>query len=264
MSARLCVAAGLLFFVAGCGPLFGAKAINGITFYCPGAGNIDFGDVGVRQGLEAAGYRGQVATFTWTIAPLNPAIDQTLRVNAKLRAGILSDYIEEYADKYPGRPVNLVGLSAGTGVAVWALEGLRAKYKVDNVVLLGSSLWFRYDMTEALKHVRGKVYVYYSPHDAVLAGPMKVFGTIDGKFGEDGAGAVGLRPPRGAGDRIVNVPYRSEFQRYGYYGGHVDSTSPAFVRNVLARHILSEAKTAQADTDSATPAQPVLQAGTRD
>jgi hypothetical protein len=104
-------------------------------------------------------------------------------------------------------------------------------------VLLGSSLYYRYDAGKAVPHVKGSIYCYYSPHDAVLMGPMRVFGTIDGVFFEPGAGEVGLQSPHGA-DRIVNIPWRSEYQRYGYSGGHVDSTSPAFVRVEIAQRIM--------------------------
>lgn len=229
----------LLLFAAlvGCGPQYSEKAKIGVTYYCPGAGNVDFGDSGLRKGLEEAGYKGEVAAYVWTIS-FNPAIDQTLRLNAKLRARRLASIIESYIDEYPGRPVNLVGLSAGTGIAVWALEALDPKYKVDNVVLLSSSLWYKYDVSKALERVKNKIYVYYSPNDAVLAGPMKIFGSIDGVFGEDGAGSVGLQS-RGAGSRVVNIRWNPAWEELGYYGGHVDSTSPDFVRAVLSKHLLT-------------------------
>jgi pimeloyl-ACP methyl ester carboxylesterase len=228
----------LLFPLVGCGPQFSDKAKFGITFYCPGAGNFDFGDAGIRQGLQEAGYPGEVAAYLWTIS-FNPAIDQTLRFNAKLRGQQLARIIEHYVDHYHGQPVNVIGLSAGTGVAIWALEDLKPGHNVDNVVLLGSSLWHRYDVSKALRHVNGKIYCYYSPDDPVLAGPMKVFGTIDGVFGgEEGAGAVGLHPPRDA-DRVVNIRWRPAFGQYGYHGGHTDATSSQFVRAYISAHIIS-------------------------
>lgn len=249
---------------AGCGPSFGPRAVNGITFYCPGIGNTDFGDAGIRKGLTEAGYQGQIATFNWTLAPIVGVVDQTLRVNARLRARILARYIEQYEDKYPGRPVNLIGISAGTGVAIWALEDLDARYSVDNVILLASSLHHRYDVRKALQRVRGRIYNYYSPYDAILNGPMKLFGTIDGVFGEDGAGAVGLHPPGGAGERVVNIKYRDEYRRYGYYGGHVDSTSPEFVRHVLAPHLVSRTVAAARETGFATAGRTTPPAGPAD
>lgn len=223
--------------LAGCTNGFGPRAQYGITFYCPGAGNVDMGDAGLREGLRARGYRGEVSRLTWSVS-FNPAIDQTVRAIAKLGATRLAGYIQDYMDQYPDREVNLVGLSAGSGVAIWALETLKPQYKVNNVILLGSSLSSDYDVSDALKRVKGNIYCYYSPNDAVLAGPMKVFGTIDGKLLVDGAGAVGLHPPHGQA-RVVNIGWRPEFERYGYTGGHVDSTSPAFVQQYISQHIMA-------------------------
>jgi hypothetical protein len=222
--------------LAGCAPAFGPQAKFGVTFYCPGAGNIDFGDQGVRVGLERAGYKGQVASVMWTVS-LNPAIDQLIKGNARVGAARLAECIQQYRDQYPQGEINIVGLSAGTGVAVWALEDLKPECQVNNVVLLSSSLYHRYDISKALARVRGRMYVYYSPNDAILAGPMKVFGTIDGVFFEDGVGAVGLHPPTGA-DRIENIPWQPEFAQYGYYGGHQDSTSPEFIYREVAPQLI--------------------------
>ncbi|QOJ14056.1 MAG: hypothetical protein HRU75_05145 [Planctomycetia bacterium] len=216
----------------GCASALTHRAEHGLTVYCPGAGNIDGGDRGVKAGLESAGWKGDVSSIFWTLG-FNPALDQTLRFNARLAGKRLARRIESYADAFPGRPVNLVGLSAGTGVAVWALEELRPGYRVDNVVLLGSSLWHRYDLTHALKRVKGRIYNYYSPHDSILTGPMKIFGTIDGVLMDHGAGAVGFAMQH---PQLVNIPWRREYERYGYRGGHVDSTSAAFVRVFIARH----------------------------
>jgi len=247
---RCGVVAGVLAAVAGCGPSFGPEARHGITFYCPGAGNIDFGDHGIREGLAQAGYRGQVASILWTFS-LNPAIDQAIRVNARLAAGRLARTIEAYKREYPEGEVNVIGLSAGTGVAIWAVEDLKPGCEVDNVILLSSSLWHRYDVAGALRHVKGKIYNFYSSEDPILAGPMKIFGTIDGVFFEDGAGAVGLHPPRGR-ERVVNIAWRPEFIKYGYYGGHTDVTSPAFVRFAIAPLIIGSKGLASTEIAGAT------------
>ncbi|MBK9127327.1 MAG: hypothetical protein IPM13_05960 [Phycisphaerales bacterium] len=247
----------LLGGLLGCAPRFGPRAEHGIIFYIPGAGNVDLGDAGLRRGLRARGYQGEVARLHWTYS-FNVAIDQSVRAFARLASKRLAEAIQEYSDAYPGRDINLVGLSAGTGIAIWALEDLRDEYSVNNVVLLSSSLWHRYDVSAALEHVRGKIYCYYSPTDAVLTGPMKVFGTIDGVFFQDGAGAVGLHPPPPADERVVNIAWRPEFQQLGYWGGHFDSTSPAFIEAFVADHLLGTPGVPQ--TDGAT----VLVSGPQD
>ncbi|MBI5865866.1 MAG: hypothetical protein HZB38_15450 [Planctomycetes bacterium] len=245
----------VLPLMPGCATVaYSSKAQNGVTYYCPGAGNTDFGDAGIRAGLEAAGYKGEVAAYIWTIS-FNVALDQTLRFNAKGKGENLARLIEQFMDKHPGVPVNIVGLSAGTGVGIWALENLKEGYSVENVVLLGSSLWYRYDVGKAARHVKGKIYVYFSPNDAILAGPMKIFGTIDGVFGEEGAGSVGLQSKGGA-DRIVNIRWRPEWEKYGYYGGHTDGTSSAFVKAVLSHHLLTPAGADAKTRDAAAATAP--------
>ncbi len=236
----------LLVMLSGCGASFGPQAKYGITFYCPGAGNVDMGDAGIREGLERAGYRGQVVRVTWSLS-FNPAIDQTVKPIARLGAARLAGQIQDYIDRYPDREVNLIGLSAGSGVAIWALEALKPGYRVDNVVLLASSLSSDYDVSEALRHVNGQVYNYYSPNDAVLTGPMKVVGTIDGKLLADGAGSVGLHSPNNS-NRVVNIRWRPEFRRYGYNGGHIDGTAPSFVHHYVARHIVTPRSAGLLDT----------------
>ncbi|MFO0839476.1 MAG: hypothetical protein U1D55_13250 [Phycisphaerae bacterium] len=257
-AAALILASTLL---TGCQATFGPNAVNGITFYCPGAGNLDFGDAGVREGLREAGYRGEVASFLWTVA-FNPAIDQALRINARLAGTTLSSTIRQYVDRYPGKPVNLVGLSAGTGIALWALEDLPPGYQVDNVVLLSGSIYYRRDISKALPHIKGKIYNYYSSNDIILAGPMKIFGTIDGVFGEDGAGAVGLSPPSGK-DRVVNISWRPEFASYGYVGGHVDSTRAPFIRQFVSKHILETPSIARETTPARSPVKAFQAAASR-
>ena len=234
--------------LVGCGGGFGERAEYGITFYCPGAGNVDLGDAGIREGLERAGYRGQVSRFTWSVG-FNPVIDQTVQPIARLGAQRLAGHIKDYLDRYPGRDVNVVGLSAGSGVAIWALENLAPGYKVNNVILLASSLSADYDVGRALRNVKGNIYNYYSPSDAVLTQLMKLANTIDGRIGADGAGAVGLRS-RGGGGRIVNVRWRPEFRRYGYHGGHTDGTSPAFVHHELSRYIVTPRSAGLLDNES--------------
>lgn len=226
-----------LALLAGCVSSFGPRAEHGITFYAPGAGNIDFGDAGVRAGLERAGYRGQVATVMWSVG-FNPLTDQIVTPFAKIGAARLASRIETYAQRYPGKPINLVGLSAGSGVAIWALEKLDRNIRVDNVVLMSSSLSYNYDISDALRHVKGKVYNYYSRFDPILQLPMKLAGTIDRRYGVDGAGAVGLKPPRG-GERVVNIPWKREYAQYGYSGGHTDVTSAPFVERYVAQYLIS-------------------------
>lgn len=228
----------------------------GKTFYVGGASNLDLFGNGVPEGLRAAGYRGDVRNFVWTIS-FNPLVDQLVTVNAKARAGLLSQNMERYHQRYPQNEINVIALSAGTGVAIWAIEDLK-RARANNVILLGSSLSHDYDVSQALRHIKGKIYVYYSSYDAVLEA-VEIVGTIDGKRGAKSAGQVGLKAPRGAEDRIVNVPWQRSYMRYGWAGGHTDCVNDRFIRYVVGPLIVPDA----APDPTMAPTRPVRTAAYR-
>lgn len=219
----------LLALVAGCN---NPKEKFGKIYYLDGAGNWGFGVTDVPAGLQAAGYPGDVEVYVWTTS-FSPAIDQVNIVANKLRAAGLTGKIKDYLTRYPSNKVNMIALSAGTGIAVWAVEGLPDGMMIENMVLLGSSLSYNYDMRQALRHVRGKVYVFHSGHDEVLTSAVRALGTVD-RTNEDSAGLVGLRPPGGGGGKVVNNGWSAKYTRYGWTGAHTDATSQAFIQAVVA------------------------------
>jgi pimeloyl-ACP methyl ester carboxylesterase len=224
----------------------------GRTYYIDGAGNWGYGVTEVQDGLQRAGYHGNVINFRWSYT-FNPALDQTIgRVAARARAKDLAKEITAYLARYPDNHVNIIALSAGTGVAVWACEALQPPAKVHNLILLGSSLSSRYDMRKALENIEGGVWVYYSPYDQVLNGPVRALGTIDGELGVDSAGLVGLHPPGLKSDKIHNIGWSARWERYGWGGAHTDATSEPFVRHELSKHILPPKA---ADMPATRPAQ---------
>lgn len=224
--------------LAACGFLSGCANPNeqyGRTWYIDGAGNWGFGVVDVPVGLKDAGYKGHVSNYRWSLT-LNPALDQTLRFIAKGSSGVLAAEITDFLKRNPEAKANIIALSAGTGVAVWAVENLKPPYKVDNLVLVGSSLSSRYDLRPALANMNGKIYCYYASTDPVLQGPVRILGTIDGTF-DDSAGLVGLRGPGANSGRVVNIGWNSRFTSLGWTGGHADCTNRRFVKAEISRRI---------------------------
>ncbi|MBN2563054.1 MAG: hypothetical protein JXQ75_19185 [Phycisphaerae bacterium] len=210
----------------------------GHTWYIDGAGNWGFGVLDVPRGLEAGGYKGAVTNHRWSLT-FNPALDQTFRFIAKGSGAALGHQITSYLKKHPDAEANIIALSAGTGVGVWAIENVEPPYKVDNFVMLGSSLSSKYDTSKALKNMKGKIYVFCTSTDPVLSGPVRALGTIDGTF-DDSAGLVGLRRAGSSGERIVNIARRSEHAAYGWTGGHADCTNHRFVQKYIAPHIVND------------------------
>lgn len=225
-----------LICLAGCSD---PKQKFGRTWYIDGAGNWGFGVFEVPEGLADAGYNGAVTNHRWSLT-LNPALDQTLRFIARGSGDLLGNEITSYLKNNPGAEANIIGLSAGSGVGMWAIENVKPPFKVNNFVLVGSSLSSKYDVRKALSNMKGKIFVYHSASDPVLNGPVRTLGTIDGSF-DDSAGLVGLRGPGSETGRVINIGWSSKFASLGWTGGHTDCTNRQFVRREIAPRIMSGA-----------------------
>jgi hypothetical protein len=228
----------------------------GRTYYIDGAGNWGFGVTEVTEGLTGAGYNGRTINWRWS-PTLNPALDQTIgRPFARARGAELGKEITKYLAKYPGNQVNIICLSAGTGVGVWACEHVKPPAKVHNLIMLGSSVSSDYDMSKALANIDGRVYVYYASGDLICQGAVRTLGTIDGKFGVEPTGLVGLHPRGVKTDKIVNIGWSAKYEQYGWTGTHTDATSEPFVRLFLSKHVLPEPANGGAKKESAGVAPP--------
>lgn len=221
-----------------------AGAARGATFYLGGAGT--FGNIGnysVREGLRSGGYHGAIDVVPWQSWFGDVLRDQMDRTRNEREAQRFADRITEYARQYPGRRANIIALSAGTGIATWAIERLPDDVRVGTVVFLGSSLSRRYDLTAALGRLDGKLYVFYSPDDPVLRYGVPLAGTVD-RDGDNrtAAGLTGFALPRSADPATVeiynrklrNMGWKPRYARYGYRGLHTDGTRERFVTAVIA------------------------------
>jgi pimeloyl-ACP methyl ester carboxylesterase len=232
----------------------------GRTYYVGGAG--PFGHVGtidVPNGLRQAGYRGSVEVFAWQSVVGGTLRDQIDRSRNEEQARRLARRIQAYLRRYPGRPVNLIALSAGTGIVTWALENLPDRVHVNTVVFLASSLSRNYDLTRALRHVDNKLYCFYSADDPILRYAVPIAGSVDReRFSPEVAGLLGFVLPPNASEetarlydtRVQNMPYRRHYARYGYRGRHTDTTSVEFIQYVVAPLLTRQ------QTDTAITTQP--------
>lgn len=175
------------------------------TYFLDGAGNYGFGKETVPLGLADAGYQGFVEHFIWTTY-LGPVLDQIDVTHNRRKGAELARRIEGFLRRYPDGQVSIIGLSAGSGVAIFAVEALRSNYKIDHVVMLDSSLSANYDLSPALTHVRGGIYFLWSPDDPVLREVVPVLGTVDRSSERVlPAGVYGARLPRNATKETVNL-----------------------------------------------------------
>lgn len=239
---------------AGCSEMNGGPkdySSHGDVYYLDGAGGgglISNWGRGVKSGLQMAGYNGKFVEFPWETG-MGVVADQIASDNYKRqKAGELAAIISKARSTYPDAPITLMGLSAGTAVAVFTLEALPAGCQVDNVVLLGASIGADYNLTKALRRVMGRVYVFTSESDAILNFAVPALGTADRQAGTvPAAGLEGFYLPAGASPetrrlyaKVTNIAWRASFEKDGDYGGHTDTTYPRFVRDYIAPLVMQE------------------------
>ena len=113
------------------------------------------------------------------------------------------------------------------------------------MLLLASALSPEYDLSAALRRVRGKMYAFNSADDTLVLGVgTRTFGTIDG-VKCDAAGRCGfVLPPtadRAAYEKLVQVPYAAQWMDLDNLGDHVGPLRGPFARDVLAPVVRGEA-----------------------
>ena len=218
---------------------------RGLVLVLDGAGGITAAFEQVAKGLNDAGVNQAFEPYEWSTHDVfQDQVD--LQRNHEMAAG-LTNFIVGYLQHYPGRPVHLIGLSAGTGIVIFAAEALPPGVQVDGIFLLGSSLSSGYDLSAALGHVRHAITNFSSVADVgVLGAGVAVTGTVDRSHSLP-AGITGFHLPKDAlpGTRqlylakLVEVPWNPTYVVYGDLGGHLGATTPAFAQHMIAPVILS-------------------------
>lgn len=176
----------------------------------------------ILKGLTDGGYEGTGELYAWEKGSGLQANEDTSVAYKRKRADELTWDIEDKLEELPGAPVDLIGYGAGATVVVFALEALPESVQVENVVLLGPTLAEDYDLTNALKRVKGSI---------------TVFTTADGRG--NGAAAAGFVVPDGASgqtrsayaDKMLVVPATTAFEK----GGRVELD---FVRDQVAPYLM--------------------------
>jgi hypothetical protein len=211
---------------------------RGYTIVVVGVNGDNILSAGLAPGLVEGQYPGAVEVVDWTTG-FWPLFLYHLRAAERHQAYArqIADQIVAYQRAYPGRPVNLVGYSAGAVVAVKAIEALPDGAQIDRAILLAGAISPLYDLRTALARTRDGIVSYYQAQDVVaLWAGTTLAGTADGVH-LPSAGAVGFWPPLGAGDddrrlyhdKLVQVAYTPRMATTGNLGGHFQCVGRTFV-----------------------------------
>jgi hypothetical protein len=252
-------AATLLIGVVGCGRgnyTTPERYERGLVVVLSGAGSLVGECNRICHGLNAGGAKQALEVFEWSSGKV--LADQSDVNYNRGRALDLAHRIGAYQAEHPGRPVHLVGLSAGTGVVVWTLEYLSEP--IEGAVLLASSLDTHYDLTAALLHVNGRIHSFSSflILDPILGIGVPLAGTVDRSGGVAG-GLVGFKPPEGASDQ-TRALYKKKLEEHpwwpgdlflGNLGDHLGTTSLLFVQARIAPLVVGKESRDENPTETA-------------
>jgi hypothetical protein len=216
---------------------------QGYTIVVVGINGDNILSAGLAPGLIEGGYPGAVEVVDWTTGYW-PLFLYHLRAEGRhaTYAQRIADKIVAYQARYPGRPVNLVGYSAGAVVVVESIEALPAGAQIDRAILLAGAISPLYDLRTALARSRDGIVSYYQAQDVVaLWAGTTLAGTADGTH-LPSAGAVGFWNPLGASDderhlyrdKLVQLAYKPQMALCGNFGGHFQCTGRAFVAEWIA------------------------------
>lgn len=205
--------------------------------HLPGIAGEQHLDRSFVRGIRDGGYAGEIEIFDWPGAESGLRALVTRQRNGQ-QADKLAARIQELLAENPSTRIRLVAHSGGTGIAAWALERLPDGVNVEQVVFIAPALSQRYDLSGALRHVRGKLLAFVSENDVIVLGAgTRLFGTIDG-LKEEASGLRGFKRPDGADEaayaKLVEVPYTADWMAFDNIGDHIGAMGRTFARHVIS------------------------------
>jgi len=213
---------------------------TGLVVSLDGVGGYNWGPRWLRGGLDEAGLGQAIVIYDWskgwTGLWVGDLVDEQRN---RAAARDLAHMIASYEATMPDRPVTIIGHSGGAAIVVWALESMPDNVKVERAILLAPALAPDYDLSEALRAVRSRLYVTYSPADvAPMAAGTAVFGTMDRQHSVS-AGWLGFKLPPAPADpgqyaKVRQVGWTPDLMKLGNWGGHMGWTTTRFAREYLA------------------------------
>lgn len=238
--------------------VFPERLAAGYTLVLPGIVGRATLDHGIVLGLKMADVPTAVELYDWTQSWIWPVRNLSDFAYNRIEARKIAAKIVRYQDRFPGRPVYLLGYSGGGGMAALTLEALPAERRITRALFLAPTLAPDYDLRAALERTQGGIVNFYSPLDAPI---LMVMGTAIGTTERRhtvAAGAVGFDVPATL-DAPEREAYRAQLTQYpydlnmifeGHVGGHFGWVSPPFIAHHVAPLITTGAATDAQVADS--------------
>ena len=244
--------------------VFPERLDRAYTIVLPGIWGDQPLDHGIVVGLKEADVQSAVELYDWTETALALVTNLRDLEHNRNEAQKIAEKIVWYQQRYPGRPVHLVGYSGGGGEAVLTLEALPPGHRVTSAVLLAPTLAPDYDLSLALSRTERGIHNFYSMLDApILMLVSTAVGTTEGRH-TLAAGAVGFDAPMSLSradrriyeSRVTQQAYQLDMLLDGHPGGHLGWANPTFIARRVAPLLAAEQSPVQTAAHVSEP-QPV-------
>lgn len=207
---------------------------KGMVLIFTGIEGYSFLNVGALSGMIDGGLDYAVDIVDWTTGNKFLYIYHLRAWNRNKRiAQDLARKVIDYQDRYPGRPVWIVGHSGGGGMALLTAEALPHDRHLTGLILLNAAISPTFDIRPAASRVKSAVWNYHSILDwFFLQVGTTVFGTMDGRHGF-AAGTIGFKGPVSEElvqeGKLIQRPWRFEMIKKFNPGDHFGCVHRVFV-----------------------------------
>jgi pimeloyl-ACP methyl ester carboxylesterase len=217
---------------------------QGLILILPGIEGCSSINDSIARGLVAAHLPHAIQVIDWRkFSPWNPLQLAMERYNHQQALQIVN-VITEYRERYPGRPVHLIGHSAGAGMVLFVLKQASSPNFVDSAVLLAAAVSRDFKVGDLLDRTAYGIWNFHSALDLLTVGlGTMLVGTMDRQHTVS-AGALGFRPTKTSSQQTDGVRQHSgdlhqiAFQlgmvKSWNFGGHFGATNAVFVKRFVA------------------------------
>ena len=229
------------------GPLMPPRPVSAALtwlYHLPGMDGPSPTDAAFMRGLQIGGVADQAQLFDW-LGRYRDVFAVMAYEHNRAAARQLAGILIARARQHPEQRLVVTAWSAGCAVTIWALEDLPKDVSVQSVLLIEPAVNPAHDLSRALRHVKGHLFVHQSIGDWFDLGlGTIVFGTADGGAHCPAAGFVGFTRPPGASldvyHKLIPIPWRDTFIHQNDFGDHNSAMSQDLARETLAPILIDD------------------------
>lgn len=215
---------------------------RGLVWMFPGIGGGAWYLEGAYRGFRDAGVDAEICINEWD-TPFYNALGHLTEIKENRRQAVTAaEKIAEYRHQHPGARIDLVGYSAGGGMALLTTEALPQDVRVNNLVLVQAAVSPTHDLTDALQHIDGHIVNLYSKLDWFVLGlGTGALGTVDREYvasaGKDGFNLEVAVPDEALRAKVEQHRWVPEMIWTGHLGNHASILLYAWNKKYVAPYL---------------------------